>query len=325
MRKGDFIGTNSGAHFYPLDPKPEEIDIKDIAHALTQICRFNGHTDEFYSVAQHSLMVYYEMKARKFPIEVCFMGLLHDASEGYLCDIPRPLKRYLTNYHEIEKTIQDLIYTKFVGRTPTEEENKMIKDVDDAALCFEHHYLLDNQDWMNTKYLNISDYTLVKCCNSSYIANLTRRPTKEIEEQFLNVFNDCMYINKKREYLPYLTNWLVTNNKLIIKEIEQSKLGNRLITLEGDTYPKQYDGVIQINNVLFHFTREESYWKISQKFKDEFIKEIKNVDKDLLILLDWIDDDKTIACFNIFTQNGLNKFVEILEKHYKKATPTSVV
>jgi len=55
MRKGDYLGTFSGKHFWPLDPKPEDINLQDIIHALSNICRFNGHTNRFYSVAEHML------------------------------------------------------------------------------------------------------------------------------------------------------------------------------------------------------------------------------------------------------------------------------
>ena len=57
MRYGDFIQTYSGIEFYPLDPRIEEVKLLDIAHALSNICRFTGHCNEFYSVAQHSVLV----------------------------------------------------------------------------------------------------------------------------------------------------------------------------------------------------------------------------------------------------------------------------
>ena len=56
-RRGDWMQTHSGLRFYPLDPRPEDIRIEDIAHALPMICRFNGHCSRFYSVAEHSLNV----------------------------------------------------------------------------------------------------------------------------------------------------------------------------------------------------------------------------------------------------------------------------
>ena len=87
-RKGGFISTYTGKKFYPLDPRPEEIDIYDIAHALSNQCRFAGHCTGFYSVAQHCVLV-----SLMCPEKDAMWGLLHDATEAYLSDVPSPLKR----------------------------------------------------------------------------------------------------------------------------------------------------------------------------------------------------------------------------------------
>ena len=88
----DFIETFTGRRFRPLSPDPEEIDIRDIAHALSQQCRFSGHTRVPYSVAQHSVLVAHEVERCGGTREEQLWGLLHDASEAYLVDIPSPLK-----------------------------------------------------------------------------------------------------------------------------------------------------------------------------------------------------------------------------------------
>jgi hypothetical protein len=99
------IRTFTGRRFWPLNPIAEEICIEDIAHALSLICRFTGHTYGFYSVADHSLRVSkaaeqaiirakgHNLSAIRQAREVALWGLLHDASEAYLCDVPSPLKR----------------------------------------------------------------------------------------------------------------------------------------------------------------------------------------------------------------------------------------
>lgn len=109
-RKGDFIKTHSGINFYPLDPRPEEILIEDIAHALSNLCRFTGHCPEFYSVAQHSAIV-----SRLVKPQYALHALLHDASEAYICDIARPVKREpeMKPYLDIERVLQAAIYRKF--------------------------------------------------------------------------------------------------------------------------------------------------------------------------------------------------------------------
>lgn len=89
VRAGDWTCTYTGRQFWPLDPKQEEICIEDIAHALSLLCRFGGHCGMFYSVAQHSVLVADWCAVR----EEALWGLLHDASEAYLMDLPRPIKR----------------------------------------------------------------------------------------------------------------------------------------------------------------------------------------------------------------------------------------
>jgi uncharacterized protein len=109
-RVGDWMQLCSGGQFYPLDPRPEEICIEDIAGALSRICRFGGHTREFYSVAQHSVHVSY-ICAR----EDALWGLLHDGSEAYLGDMIRPLKRQecMRAYVEAEMRVQRAICRRF--------------------------------------------------------------------------------------------------------------------------------------------------------------------------------------------------------------------
>jgi hypothetical protein len=86
-RTGDWMQTYSGIDFYPQDPRPDEVYIRDIAHSLALMCRFAGHCRCFYSVAEHSLRV--SKLSKGFEL----WGLLHDASEAYLVDLPRPVKR----------------------------------------------------------------------------------------------------------------------------------------------------------------------------------------------------------------------------------------
>jgi hypothetical protein len=90
------------------NPDPYAISITDIAHSLSQLCRFGGHTREFYSVAQHSLMV-----SLHVPREYAFIGLLHDATEAYLQDVIRPLKQLLPNYADIEAHMWETIAWHF--------------------------------------------------------------------------------------------------------------------------------------------------------------------------------------------------------------------
>jgi hypothetical protein len=92
MSRADFIETHTGRRFRPLEPDAANIDVRDIAHALSHQCRFSGHVIVHYSVAEHSVRVAELLYARRLPRWVQLWGLLHDASEAYLVDIPSPLK-----------------------------------------------------------------------------------------------------------------------------------------------------------------------------------------------------------------------------------------
>jgi len=92
--------TYSGGRFYPLDPHPADVVLEDIAHALSLLCRYGGHVDRFYSVAEHCVLM-----SRAVAPEHAFAALLHDATEAYVVDVPRPLKRHLANYATIEASV----------------------------------------------------------------------------------------------------------------------------------------------------------------------------------------------------------------------------
>ena len=94
----DYITTYKGTYFYPLEPKAEDIHIEDIAHALFLLCRGNGHVKHFFSVGQHCVNCTLEAMARGYSKRVCLTCLLHDVSEAYLSDVPRPFKKTLPSY-----------------------------------------------------------------------------------------------------------------------------------------------------------------------------------------------------------------------------------
>lgn len=116
-RKGDWIYTYTGRRFYPIDPRPEDIELRDIAHALAHLCRFTGHTKKHYSVAEHCCHIHDHA-----PDELRPWALMHDASEAYIGDMSRPLKRGCGDvgrlYSEVEHGIMVAVAEKF-GLTPT--------------------------------------------------------------------------------------------------------------------------------------------------------------------------------------------------------------
>jgi hypothetical protein len=141
-RKGDWILTFSGIEFWPIDPRLEDVCIEDIAHALSMQCRYSGHVSQFYSVAEHSIRV-----AELVPPEDQLWALLHDASEAYLVDLPRPIKRYTEigrHYREAEDCLMAVICERFALH-PDQPES--VKRADQAMLCVEAKALLPNNSW----------------------------------------------------------------------------------------------------------------------------------------------------------------------------------
>lgn len=133
----DNIYTFGGVSFSPLSPCIEDISPIDIAHALSYMCRANGHYKSFYSVAQHCLDCEAEARARGYSRKVRLACLVHDASEAFISDITRPVKRALTQYREIEERLQGVIYKRF-GLDPDDKElMAAVAEIDDALLYHE--------------------------------------------------------------------------------------------------------------------------------------------------------------------------------------------
>jgi hypothetical protein len=146
-RIGDWQCTFSGVAFYPLDPRPDEILLVDIAHALSNMCRFAGHVQEFYSVAEHSVHVSRRAMelwgAREGQTLAGLAGLLHDGSEAYLVDVPRPMKRHalMEPYRKAEESLQYHIYQRF-GVVMTSALEDVVHDADDEMLATERMDLM---------------------------------------------------------------------------------------------------------------------------------------------------------------------------------------
>jgi len=136
---GHWITTFTGKKFHFLDPQPDEICIEDIAHHLSLVCRFTGACREFYSVAEHSTRM-----AKIVPREYRLHALLHDASEAYLPDLPRPEKAEIPRFKVIETIILEAIFQKFV---PIYQQGIVaVKQADNILLATEARDLMDNTD-----------------------------------------------------------------------------------------------------------------------------------------------------------------------------------
>ncbi|MBQ9745602.1 MAG: HD domain-containing protein [Clostridia bacterium] len=140
------ITTFTKKTFDPLAPEAELIDVRDIAHSLSMLCRANGHFPTFYSVAQHSLNCMREAKERGLSERVQFACLIHDASEAYISDITRPVKSALPEYKEIEKKLESAIYEKYLGGI-TAEEYAAMREIDDVLLYHEFLRFMGEKLW----------------------------------------------------------------------------------------------------------------------------------------------------------------------------------
>ena len=128
------IQLASGRYFDYLNFDVQDIDIRDIAHALSNLCRYTGHCRAFYSVAQHSVHVS-DILPREFALE----GLLHDASEAYLGDVNRPLKTLLPEYRGAEAAVDAIIRKRF---SLPETESPEVKEADNILLVTESRDLM---------------------------------------------------------------------------------------------------------------------------------------------------------------------------------------
>jgi hypothetical protein len=141
-----YIQTFSGKRFWPLEPLAEELDIRDIAHALANNCRWTGHCAAFYSVAQHC--VYASLNV---PPEYALTALMHDASEAYLSDLSRPVKHApeMKPYRDAEARLEQVIADKYGLIFPYPAEVKL---ADNKLLYTERRdILVGHVDWTTDK------------------------------------------------------------------------------------------------------------------------------------------------------------------------------
>jgi hypothetical protein len=137
---------------------------------LSQLCRFTGHTNTFYSVAEHSLYV-----ASLLPEEWKLAGLLHDASEAYICDLAKPVKNAISGYSIHEDQVQDKIYRKF-GIYYV--DSKLIKEADNMVLYHEALKLFNN---------NLGHFD---CYKNDLPVKIRVYSPKVVEYKFLKRFED---------------------------------------------------------------------------------------------------------------------------------------
>lgn len=140
------VETYTGLYVDLKNPDPETIVIEDIAHALSQICRYNGHVERFDSVAEHAVFVSQRLERKGYSPEVQMEGLHHDDAEAYLGDVVRPLKNLLGPvYEKMSSRMDDAIATALGLPESTEESHRLVKDADNWAIFVEARHLLPSK------------------------------------------------------------------------------------------------------------------------------------------------------------------------------------
>ena len=175
----DFIETYTGRHFYPYHGCPQ-FNILDIAHALSLCARYNGHTNKFYSVAEHSVMVagIMELLGTGDPLE----GLMHDATEAYLSDVPAPFKQHLPDWRQFDAQLEVKIraWMGFTGQRPAG-----VKEADWFALFIEAEHLLPSKGACFADPENLRDIALNDLVHRFPVDCLS---PEEAERDFLRKF-----------------------------------------------------------------------------------------------------------------------------------------
>jgi len=213
MSRENSILTFTNTLFYPLDPHLDEVKVEDIAHALSQMCRANGHFRNFYSVAQHSINCAREARASGLSSRVQLACLLHDASEAYISDITRPVKCYLDEYRKIEHRLQHVIFEKFGLADLAEEELRYVADIDNALLYYEFEHL-HSQCLQEYPYRFASKPDVSEKCMTFVEAEFI-----QLTRQIMNKADDCRSIicvgidscKKIGKYQGWTAFWLLSN------------------------------------------------------------------------------------------------------------------
>lgn len=183
-----WIQTYTGRRFDLDNPDPADVDRVDIAHALSLICRFGGHTETHYSVAQHSLVVADFLSTPTLGPHITprlqLYAVLHDAAEAYIGDVTRPLKALLPEYAGIERNIKRAIAAHF-GLFGI--DHYMVKRADSVALYWERRDLLGepSEPWQE-EHLSalVPDETLTPMTAQEAEAAWLRRLEQLLAEEF---------------------------------------------------------------------------------------------------------------------------------------------
>lgn len=174
----DGIRLLSGAMFDYADPAACDVQIGDIAGALSKVCRFAGHIRFFYSVAQHAVNV-----SRIVPASHAFTALMHDTAEAFTNDLPTPLKHAFPAFHTLEARIEAAMAAQFGFAWPMPEE---VRRADLTMLAVEKAFLKRD----DSRWAVLDEITVAEMFAAAVVAELRPLTPAEAERLFLERFNE---------------------------------------------------------------------------------------------------------------------------------------
>ncbi|KKL92281.1 hypothetical protein LCGC14_1886250 [marine sediment metagenome] len=167
-RAGQWMQTSLGGRFFPLDPRPEEVHVSDVANGLALDCRYAGQgaVDRYYSVAEHSFHMTCYAQRLGWPPGALLATLLHDAAEAYLNDLPRAVKRAVgTGYTWVEGRVQAAVEQRFGVEQEAKEWKSRIKSLDNRIIANEKAAIMRHpQPWAFDQYASL-DGVVIHCWN----------------------------------------------------------------------------------------------------------------------------------------------------------------
>lgn len=169
-----WLETFTGRRFWPAEPRVQDITVFDIAHSLAYKCRYNGHTCRYYSVAEHSVVLAMFARHLQHPVELQYHMLMHDGSETYLPDVPRPIKHFFPELVAMEKHLDGVI-REWAGLGQTVPQ--MVKEWDSRIIVDERQQVLlpSGNSWQSDSLQPLG-------------VQLSSLPPHEAEAAFLNAY-----------------------------------------------------------------------------------------------------------------------------------------
>jgi hypothetical protein len=147
------ISTFTGREFFPLEPRAEDVDPVDVAHALSLKCRYTGHCKVFYSVAEHCVLMSDYLEKQGHESLGAFYGLIHDAGEAYLPDVASPIKALIPGFKDSETRVLMAICERFGVEYPFPREiDSLVKALDVEMFLLERETIMRRASWWRGRF-----------------------------------------------------------------------------------------------------------------------------------------------------------------------------